>query len=43
MIATVTEAILGGVGGLVLGVGAMLVYSLAIGKGAKAKADALLD
>ena len=34
--------ILYGVGGLIAGVGAMLLYALAIGKGAKAKAADIL-
>ncbi|MEL7496762.1 MAG: ribonuclease Y [Planctomycetota bacterium] len=37
------EAIYGAVGGLVAGVGAMLIYSLAIGKGAKAKAEEIVS
>ena len=37
-----TEVILGAAGGLVAGVGAMLIYGLAIGKTAKAKADETL-
>ena len=38
-----TELLLAGFGGLVAGVGVMLIYSLAIGKGAKAKAEEVLN